>query len=61
MTALEMLNLHATIEDTDTHHRQKVVRGVGVIVNAAEKGSGSIITDGTLDKVSTARMILGKR
>lgn len=61
MQLLEVLDLHTTVKNTNSHHGEHVVSSVRVVVDTAEEGSGGVGTDSTLDQVSSTWVILGER
>lgn len=58
LSALPDLNLTSTTENTVAHGRQKIVSGVGVIVDTTVEDGGSILANSGLDQGSATRVIL---
>ena len=57
-STFHVFDLHTTIKNTDTHHSEQIVSGVGVIVDTTKESSRSIGTDSSLDEVGTSRVVL---
>lgn len=56
--ALPDLDFTATAEDTDSHGGEKVVGGVGVVINTAIEDGGGILANGRRDQRLATRMVL---
>ena len=56
--ALPDFDLHAAADDADSHRRQQVVRGVGVVVDAAVEDGGGVLADAALDHGPPAGVVL---
>jgi len=57
VTTLHVLDLHTTVKDTDSHHRQEVVGGVRVVVYTAKECGCGVGSNGLLDQVSTTGVV----
>lgn len=58
LSTLPDLHLAATTEDTNTHSREEVVGGVGVVVDTTVKDGGGILADGRVDEGTATRVVL---
>ena len=52
------LNLAAAADDADTHGREKVVGGVGVVVDTTVEDGGSVLANGRVDESLATGVIL---
>lgn len=50
----------ASGQDTNSHHREKIVGSVRVVVNTAEEGCGTIFANHLDDKMSASGMLFDK-
>jgi hypothetical protein len=58
---LVSLEFKTTEKDTNTHHSEQVVSGVGVIVDTTEEGSSSVLSKVLLDQVNATRVLIHER
>jgi len=55
------LELKTTVENTDTHHGEEVVRRVGMIIDTSEESSGRILADVLGQQVLATGVLLHER
>lgn len=61
MSAFEVLDFHSSVKNPNSHHCQKVVGCIRVVVYAAKERSGRVGSDSSLDEVRSSRVVLGER
>lgn len=49
--------LMSTVKDTDTHHREQVVRSIRVVVDTAEERCGGVFANVLDEEMATAGML----